>query len=118
MSFIDKIRLSSKEDHQKEYDDDGAIAVATAKPKLQQPPKYKVLLMNDDYTPMDFVIEVIMTFFNKTNEQAAEIMLKVHYEGRAVCGVYSAGIAETKAAQVNQYARDNEHPLLCSYEQV
>lgn len=88
------------------------------KQKLKPPKQYQVILNNDDYTPMDFVIEVIMKFFNKTNEQAAEIMLKVHYEGRAVCGVYSAEIAETKAAQVNQYARDNEHPLLCSYEQV
>ena len=88
------------------------------KQKLRPPKQYHVILNNDDYTPMDFVIEVIMKFFNRTSEQAAEIMLKVHYEGKAVCGVYSAEIAETKVAQVNQYARDNEHPLLCSYEQV
>ncbi len=86
------------------------------KQKLQPPRKYQVILNNDDYTPMDFVVEVLTRFFNKTDEQATEIMLKVHYEGKAICGVYSAEIAETKVAQVNQYARDNEHPLLCNSE--
>lgn len=86
------------------------------KQKLQPPRKHQVILNNDDYTPMDFVVEVLARFFNKDNDQATEIMLKVHYEGRAVCGVYSAEIAETKVAQVNQYARDNEHPLLCNSE--
>ena len=86
--------------------------------ELMPPSMYKVVLNNDDYTPMDFVIEVIMKFFNKTSEQAAEIMLKVHYEGKAVCGVYSAEIAETKVAQVNQYAQENQHPLVSDIEPV
>lgn len=65
---------------------------------------------------MDFVVEVLARFFNMDSDRATEIMLKVHYDGKAVCGVYSAEVAETKVAQVNQYARDNEHPLLCSFE--
>lgn len=85
--------------------------------KLQPPRKYKVLLMNDDYTPMDFVVEVLMTFFNMDSERATEIMFQVHHEGKAVCGIYPADIAYSKAEQVNQYAREHEHPLLCSTEQ-
>jgi ATP-dependent Clp protease adaptor protein ClpS len=87
------------------------------KQKLQPPRKYKVILNNDDYTPMDFVIEVLMTFFSMDSERATDVMLKVHHEGKAVCGLYPADIAHTKAEQVNRYARDNEHPLLCSCEQ-
>ncbi|ATC98607.1 MAG: ATP-dependent Clp protease adapter ClpS [Pseudoalteromonas spongiae] len=83
---------------------------------IKPPRKYKVILNNDDYTPMDFVVEVLARFFNMDSDRATEIMLKVHYDGKAVCGVYSAEVAETKVAQVNQYARDNEHPLLCSFE--
>ncbi|MEJ6473915.1 ATP-dependent Clp protease adapter ClpS [Pseudoalteromonas piscicida] len=87
------------------------------KQKLQPPRKYKVILNNDDYTPMDFVVEVLTTFFNMDSERATEVMLEVHHKGKAVCGVYPADIASTKAEQVNRYARDNEHPLLCSCEQ-
>lgn len=83
---------------------------------IKPPRKYKVMLNNDDYTPMDFVVEVLTRFFNMDSDKATEVMLKVHYDGKAVCGVYSAEVAETKVAQVNQYARDNEHPLLCSFE--
>lgn len=87
------------------------------KQKLQPPRKYKVILNNDDYTPMDFVIEVLMTFFNMDSDRATDVMLQVHHNGKAICGVYSADVARTKAEQVNRYARDNEHPLLCSCEQ-
>jgi len=73
-------------------------------------------LNNDDYTPMDFVIEVLIRFFRMNNERATDTMLQVHYKGKAVCGVYSAEIAETKVVQVNQYARENQHPLLCTME--
>jgi ATP-dependent Clp protease adaptor protein ClpS len=85
---------------------------------IKPPRKYQVVLNNDDYTPMDFVVEVLTEFFNMDEEKATEVMLKVHYDGQAVCGIYSAEIAETKTAMVNQYARDNDHPLLCSYEPV
>jgi len=87
------------------------------KQKLQPPRKYKVILNNDDYTPIDFVIEVLTTFFNMDSDRATDVMLQVHQNGRAICGVYSADVAYTKVEQVNRYARDNEHPLLCSCEQ-
>lgn len=86
------------------------------KSKLQPPPKYKVILNNDDYTPMDFVVEVLIKFFRMDQERATDTMLTIHYKGRAICGVYSAEIAETKVVQVNQYAREHQHPLLCSME--
>lgn len=86
--------------------------------KTQPPPMYKVMLNNDDYTPMEFVIDVLCRFFNMDGEKANQIMLTVHYRGKAVCGLYTAEIAETKAMQVNQYARKHQHPLLCSMEQA
>lgn len=92
---------------------DGGLAVETAKPKLKPPSMYKVLMMNDDYTPMDFVVEVLQGFFGKSDEQATQIMLAVHNQGAAVCGVFTKDIAETKAAMVNDYARECQYPLLC-----
>ncbi len=86
--------------------------------KAQPPPMYKVLLNNDDYTPMDFVIDVLMRFFNMDSEKANEIMLTVHYRGKAVCGIFTAEIAETKVMQVQEYARKNQHPLMCTMEPV
>ena len=86
--------------------------------KAVPPPMYKVLLNNDDYTPMDFVVEVLMTFFNMDEAKANQLMLTVHYHGKATCGVYTAEIAETKVMQVNQYARKHQHPLMCTMEQA
>ena len=86
--------------------------------KLQPPSMYNVILNNDDYTPMEFVIDVLQKFFSYDIERATQLMLTVHYEGKAVCGVFSAEVAETKAAQVNDYARENEHPLLCTLERA
>lgn len=88
------------------------------KQKVQPPPMYKVILNNDDYTPMDFVVEVLVRFFRLDNEKANQIMLAVHYQGKGVCGIYTAEIAETKVMQVNQYARKHQHPLMCSMEQA
>ncbi|MCY7293976.1 ATP-dependent Clp protease adapter ClpS [Alteromonas sp. a30] len=88
------------------------------KQKVQPPPMYKVLINNDDYTPMDFVVEVLMRFFNLDHEKANQIMLTVHYRGKAVCGLYTSEVAETKVMQVNEYARKNQHPLLCSMEEA
>ncbi|RUO60256.1 ATP-dependent Clp protease adapter ClpS [Idiomarina insulisalsae] len=88
------------------------------KQKLQPPPMYKVILNNDDYTPMDFVIEVLIKFFRMDQERATDTMLTIHYKGQAVCGVYSAEVAETKVVQVNQYAREHDHPLLCTMEKA
>jgi ATP-dependent Clp protease adaptor protein ClpS len=88
------------------------------KKKVSPPPRYNVILNNDDFTPMDFVVEVLSRFFNMDFEKANQIMVKVHYEGRAICGMYTAEIAEMKVQQINQYSRENEHPLLCTMEQA
>lgn len=96
---------------------DTAEAVAEdSQVELDHPKKYKVLLCNDDYTPMEFVVGLLEKFFGMNREVATRIMLKVHMEGKAVCGVYSRDVAETKVSQVNQYARDHGHPLLCEIE--
>lgn len=99
-------------------DRDNDTATAAEKPALKRPSLYKVLMMNDDFTPMDFVIDVLMLFFAMTEEKATQVMLAVHTEGKAVCGVYTRDIAETKAAQVNQYSSECDHPLLCEIERA
>lgn len=85
---------------------------------LQTPSMYKVILNNDDFTPMDFVIQVLKKYFSFDEKQATQIMLDVHFNGKGICGVYTAEVAETKAAQVNIYAREHEYPLLCTIEEV
>ena len=99
-------------------DSEGNLAVLESKPKLKRPPLYKVMLLNDDYTPMDFVVEILEKFFSMNREKATHVMLAVHIHGKAVCGVYTRDIAETKSAQVNQYAREHQHPLLSEIEAV
>ena len=116
MSSFDWIRLSLEKDHQTENEDDGSVAVATAKPELKPPSKYKVILINDDYTPMDFVVEILEQFFRMSRERATQVMLQVHTEGSAVCGIYTRYVAETRAEQVNRYAREHQHPLLCKIQ--
>ena len=85
--------------------------------KLAPPPLYTVLLLNDDFTPMDFVILVLTRFFSMDRERATQIMLKVHMEGRGVCGIYPRDVAATKVEQVTAFARDNQHPLACVMEE-
>ncbi len=97
---------------------DFGIAVETTDPEVRQPPLYRVVLLNDDYTPMEFVVHILEQFFYMTREKATQVMLAVHTQGKGVCGVYTKDIAETKAAMVNQYSRDNEHPLVCEVEEV
>jgi ATP-dependent Clp protease adaptor protein ClpS len=99
-------------------DSSSGLALEESKPELKQPSLFKVVLINDDYTPMEFVVEVLEVFFRMNREQATHVMLTVHTQGKGVCGIYTQDIAETKAAQVNQYARENEHPLLCEIESV
>jgi len=101
---------------QHNHSDDTGLAVQEGRPKLQRPPMYKVMLLNDDYTPMDFVIQVLESFFQLDREKATQIMLHVHTKGVGVCGVFTRDIAETKVAQVNDYSRKNQHPLLCTME--
>lgn len=86
--------------------------------KVRPPSMYHVILNNDDYTPMDFVIDILARFFSMDLESATEVMLKVHYEGKAICGTFTAEVAETKVMQITMYARENEHPLLCTMEPV
>lgn len=84
--------------------------------ELKVPRKYKVVLLNDDYTPMDFVVEVLKQFFHLSEELAIQVMLQVHVQGKGVCGIFTRDIAETKVALVNEYAQMNQHPLLSSME--
>lgn len=86
------------------------------KKKYQQPPMYNVVLLNDDYTPMDFVVEVLCKFFNMNSEKATDIMLDIHYKGKGRCGTYTAEVAETKVSQVNDFSYENQHPLQCTME--
>ena len=102
---------TDREDH-----DDGDLAVAPAKPQLKKPPLYRVILLNDDYTPMEFVVQVLEQFFAMGREKATQVMRAVHTQGKGVCGIYPQDIADTKASQVNQCARDSGHPLLCEVE--
>ncbi len=93
-------------------------AVQEARPELKPPPKYKVLLLNDDFTPMDFVVQVLELFFHLSREKATQIMLHVHTRGVGVCGVFSRDVAETKVAQVKEFARRHQHPLMCTMEEA
>lgn len=115
LALTQQIRMSSGQ----EDGNDGAIGIATeaSKPVLKRPPLYKVVLLNDDYTPMEFVVEVLRAFFGMNPETATRVMLKVHTEGKGVCGVFSKDVAETKAEQVNQYSAECEQPLLCAVEE-
>lgn len=94
----------------------GTGVVTRTRPKTKKPPLYKVLLLNDDYTPMEFVVHVLERFFNKNRDEATEIMLHVHQKGIGVCGVFTYEVAETKVAQVIDLARQNQHPLQCTME--
>lgn len=99
-----------------DYDDD--LAVLNVQPKLKKPPLYRVILLNDDFTPMDFVIDVLISFFGMSEEQATAIMLQVHTRGVGICGTYSKDVAETKVYIVNSYAIEHEHPLKCEMEEL
>jgi ATP-dependent Clp protease adaptor protein ClpS len=90
--------------------------VQEAKPKLQKPPLYKVLLLNDDYTPMEFVVIILQRFFHKSREDATRIMLHVHQKGLGVCGIFTREVAETKVRQVLNFANEHKHPLKCTLE--
>ena len=95
----------------------GSTGVLTkTRTRTQRPPLYKVMLLNDDYTPMEFVVHVLERFFNKSREAATEIMLHVHHRGVGVCGVYTFEVAETKVTQTIDFARRHQHPLQCTME--
>jgi ATP-dependent Clp protease adaptor protein ClpS len=99
-------------------DSDGDIAVQQAKPQHKKPPLYKVILLNDDFTPMDFVVEILTEFFHMSQEKATQVMLQVHTQGMGVCGTYTKDVAETKVHIVNEYSREHHHPLMCAMEEA
>ena len=99
-------------------DNEDTLALQEATPKVKKPPLYKVVMLNDDYTPMEFVVHVLESFFKQDRATATRIMLEVHTKGKGICGVFTHEIAEPKVSQVNAYARDNQHPLLCTLEQA
>lgn len=94
------------------------LSLQESKPELKRPPMYKVLLLNDDYTPMEFVVAVLESFFRMDREKATQIMLHVHTRGVGLCGIFTRDIAETKVSQVNDYARSHQHPLMCTMEEA
>lgn len=97
-------------------DDQQTGTITVVKTELSRPKMFKVLMHNDDYTTMEFVIAVLKKFFNKTDDQAHDIMMKVHLEGLGICGIYTYEIAESKSEKVNKYSRDHGHPLTTSFE--
>lgn len=92
--------------------------VEAARPETAKPPMYQVVLLNDDYTPMDFVVAVLETFFAMTRQKATQVMLHVHTRGKGICGVFTREVAETKVTQVNEFSRSHQHPLLCTMEKA
>ena len=120
--FIDNTRskliLGPDEDQEDQEDQGISVAVATIKPKLKKPPLYRVIIFNDDYTPMEFVVYVLQTFFGIDRDKATQIMLAIHTHGKGVCGIFTKEVAETKSVQVNNFARENEHPLISEIEPV
>ncbi|MHB1529186.1 MAG: ATP-dependent Clp protease adapter ClpS [Acidiferrobacteraceae bacterium] len=97
-----------------QYSDE--LIVQESKPKLQKPPLFKVILLNDDYTPMEFVVMVVQKFFHKNREEAIRIMLHVHQRGIGVCGIYTREVAEMKVRRVTAFSNENQHPLQCTME--
>jgi ATP-dependent Clp protease adaptor protein ClpS len=101
-----------------EHRGEDGLALSEARPKLKEPSLYKVVLHNDDYTPMEFVVTLLEKLFGLDREKATRVMLLVHTHGKGVCGIFTYEIAETKVAQVNEYSQRHQHPLLCSMEAV
>jgi len=109
-------RATMSENGKRGEDEPGTGVVVKAKPKTKKPSMYKVLMLNDDYTPMEFVVHILERFFNKNRQEATRIMLHVHRRGVGVCGVYTYEVAETKVTQVMDFARQHQHPLQCTLE--
>ena len=106
----------SERDQQPEIAPNYDVAVEEAKPRLEEPPLYRVVLINDDYTPMDFVVDILESVVGMERTRATQVMLEVHTKGKGICGVYNFEIAETKVALVMGIARQHQHPLLCTME--
>ena len=104
--------------NEQEHRGDEGLALKEAKPELKKPSMYKVVLLNDDYTPMEFVVSLLEKLFGLDREKATRVMLQVHTHGKGVCGIFTYEIAETKVAQVSEYSQRHQHPLLCEMEEV
>ena len=112
--------MATRKPHQPRTGDqlhDDGVALVPEKSRIKPPPLFKVLLLNDDFTPMDFVVAVLQKFFAMNREQATVVMLKVHREGKGVCGTYPRDVAATKVEQVSAFARQHQHPLACVMEE-
>ena len=120
VDFETATRMLPGGNRDKDLDNDHTVDVVEeqVKPALKKPSMYKVIMINDDYTPMEFVIEVLQMFFSMNLEKATQIMLAVHTVGKATCGIFSRDVAETKSAQVNQYAQESQHPLVSEIESI
>jgi ATP-dependent Clp protease adaptor protein ClpS len=108
---------SSAQQREGGVESDQGLAIEEARPRLKKPPLYRVVLLNDDYTPMDFVVQILQGIFSMDRSSATRIMLQVHTKGKGICGVYTYEIAETKVAQVTGLAQKHQHPLLCTMEE-
>ena len=97
---------------------DESVSLQEAASKLKRPPLFKVILLNDDFTPMDFVIHILKSFFNMDEARATRVMLQIHTQGTGVCGIFSRDVADTKVRQVNEFSREHQHPLLCAMEEA
>ena len=110
--------MANTPNHGHEHDRDHGVAVEASRPEVARPPLYSVLLLNDDYTPKEFVVLCLQRFFRMNIEDATRVMLHVHQKGVGVCGVFSYEVAETKVSQVVDFARQNQHPLQCTLEKA
>jgi len=110
--------MASSNSTENDTEQERGVVVEASRPKAARPPLYQVVLLNDDYTPMEFVVVVLETFFNMARERATQVMLHVHTRGKGVCGVFSREVAESKVAQVNEFSRLHQHPLLCTMEKL
>ena len=108
---------SSAQQREGGVESDQGLAIEEARPRLKKPPLYRVVLLNDDYTPMDFVVQILQGIFSMDRSSATRIMLQIHTKGKGICGVYTYEIAETKVAQVTGLAQKHQHPLLCTMEE-
>lgn len=108
--------MSDTPDRQHEHEH--GVALAPKRPDIERPALFQVVLLNDDFTPMDFVVEVLRSFFTMDQERAVQVMLHVHVRGKGICGVFTREVAETRVGQVNQYSRNHQHPLMCTMEKM
>ena len=113
---LNNMRGMGDEPSSPDTDYDDGVAVEESKPDLAPPPMYQIVMLDDDFTPMEFVVDVLQLFFGMNREKATQIMLTVHTQGKASCGTFTKDVAETKVAQVIKFARENQHPLMCEVE--